>query len=184
MTTVLTARIAAEIAHHEGLVREAYRDSVGVLTWSVGLTDATGHKVGRYVGKPATLERCLEVYAWALDAYADKVRGVFAGHELTEAQFGGALDFHWNTGRIHTATWPRLWKAGDVAGARRSYLSWRKPPEIIPRREKGAALFFDGAWSGDGTAPEFPVSRPGGTPVWGKGRPVDVLTPLRAIFEA
>ena len=58
----LTPRIVGEILQHEGLAREAYRDSVGVWTWSVGITDASGHKVARYRDNPQTIERCLEVF--------------------------------------------------------------------------------------------------------------------------
>lgn len=44
----LTPRIVAAIAHEEGLVLEAYRDSVGVWTWALGVTNASGHEeIGR-----------------------------------------------------------------------------------------------------------------------------------------
>ena len=62
----ITPRIAAELIAHEGIVREAYRDSVGVWTWSVGITDASGHRVGRYRDHPQPLSRCLEIYLWVL----------------------------------------------------------------------------------------------------------------------
>lgn len=38
----ITARVALELASHEGLVRQAYKDSVGVWTWSIGITSASG----------------------------------------------------------------------------------------------------------------------------------------------
>ena len=63
----LTPRILGEILQHEGLAREAYRDSVGVWTWSVGITDASGHKVARYRDNPQTIGRCLEVFVWLLE---------------------------------------------------------------------------------------------------------------------
>ena len=64
----LTPRIVAEVLQHEGLAREAYRDSVGVWTWSVGITDASGQNVARYRDNPQSIERCLEVYVWLLTA--------------------------------------------------------------------------------------------------------------------
>lgn len=40
----VTYRIALEVAYHEALVRRAYKDSVGVWTWSVGLRHQ--HRLG------------------------------------------------------------------------------------------------------------------------------------------
>jgi len=148
----ITARVALEVATHEGLVKEAYRDSVGVLTWSVGVTSASGHNVDRYIGNPQTIERCLEIYLWLLETkYAPAVRKAFAGRSLTEAQFAAALSFHWNTGSIDDASWVDNWKAGEIGRARANFMNWRIPPEVIPRRRKELELFFDGKWSGDGT---------------------------------
>lgn len=179
----LTPRIACEIASYEGIVRQAYLDSVGVWTFSVGLTNATGHNVRRYIGKPQTLDHCLKVYVWALDRYADAVRAEFEGYDLTEEQFGGALSFHWNTGRIHSAGWPDLWKAGKIEEARKSFLSWRKPAEIIPRRHAEAALFFDGIWSNIGKVPEFTVLA-NNRPNWRSRKLVDVMPALESLMGA
>jgi len=41
----ITKLIAAELAAHEGIVVEAYRDTVGVWTWGIGVTSRSGHKV-------------------------------------------------------------------------------------------------------------------------------------------
>ena len=178
----LTCKIALEVASHEAVIRQAYKDIVGVWTWSVGLTNACGHNVDRYIDNPQSLERCLEVYVWALRNYADAVRAEFRGHELSEAQFGGALSLHWNTGAIRSATWPDLWKAGKIEDARRSFLSWRKPPEIIPRREKEAALFFHGEWSNDGTMIEYCRLRADRTPDWSSAARRDVAEILQRLL--
>jgi len=42
--------VAMEVASHEAIIRQAYKDSEGVWIWSVGLTSATGHVVERYIG--------------------------------------------------------------------------------------------------------------------------------------
>lgn len=61
----ITPRIALELIVHEGIVTEAYKDSVGVWTWSVGVTDASGHTVfPRYKDRPQPLEHCIGVYLW------------------------------------------------------------------------------------------------------------------------
>ena len=49
--------VAMEVAGHEAIIRQAYKDSKGIWTWSVGLTSATGHVVERYIGKPQSLDR-------------------------------------------------------------------------------------------------------------------------------
>lgn len=175
--------VALEIASHEAVIRQAYKDSVGVWTWSVGLTSATGHDVTRYIGRPQSLEHCFAIYAWALNNYADAVRAEFRGHDMTKEQFAGALSFHWNTGAIRSASWPDLWKAGKISAARKSFLSWRKPPAIISRREKEAELFFDGKWSNNGTMTEFTRLTSRHTPVWSSAKRVNVERELRSAFE-
>jgi lysozyme len=157
----LTARIAAELVGHEAIVPEAYKDSVGVWTWGVGVTDASGHKVARYKDKPSTIAHCLEIYVWLVrERYLPVVLGVFAGHDLSEAELGAALSFHYNTGAIARASWPRLFVQGKADQARASMLEWAFPASIIGRRRKEAALFFDGTWSGDGGALVYDVAKP------------------------
>lgn len=159
---LLTARVALELVSHEAIVREAYRDVVGVWTWGVGVTEASGHVVcPHYVDRPQTLRWCLEMYLRLLrETYAPAVLSCFEDHDLTEHQFGAALSFHYNTGAIATATWVEEWKRGETEAARDSFMNWRKPPQIIPRRERERDLFFDGIWSSDGTVLEFPVEKP------------------------
>lgn len=172
--------VSMEIAGHEAMIRQAYKDSEGVWTWSVGLTSATGHRVERYIGKPQSLEHCLRVYVWALDNYADEVRKVFKGMELTKAQFAAALSFHWNTGGIGRATWVKHFKAGKMAEAERAFMSWRKPPEIVGRRKKEADLLFRGVWSNNGTMTEYTRLTKNSTPDWGSARKINVEKELRA----
>ena len=180
MSFEITTKVAQEIASHEGLIREAYKDSVGVWTFSIGITNASGHQVyPRYKDNPQTLKRCLELYVWLLETnYAPTVQHVFAGFDLQEHEFGGALSFHYNTGAIARATWVDQWKRRDIEAARRSFMNWSKPPEIIPRREKERDLFFDGVWSSDGYTTEYQVRKPSYTPDWGSAQRVDIRPAL------
>lgn len=166
MTNEVTTRVAKEVAYHEAIVRQTYVDSVGKDTWSVGLTNATGHTVQRYIGKPADLQHCVNVYMWALDRYADQVRSVFKGYPLTEAQFAAALSFHWNTGAIRRATWVKSFKAGAIEKARNEFMNWVTPKEITNRRKAERDLFFDGKWSNDGTILEYTKLNSDRTPRW------------------
>lgn len=179
----LTKRIALEIAQHEGMVRQAYKDSVGVWTWSVGITSASGHHVERYIDNPQSMQRCLDVWVWVLGKYADAVKRAFEGFELTENEFGAALSFHYNTGAIGRASWVQRWKAGDKAGARKAFMNWRSPAEIIPRRKAERDLFFDGTWTNDGTITEYTRVNSGSyTPVWSSALRVDINDELDMVF--
>jgi len=181
---------ALENASHEGLVRMAYYDSVGVLTWSIGVTRSSGHRVKRYVDKPQTLEHCLKIYVWLLETkYAPAVRKAFAGYDLSREEFAAALEFHYNTGKIATASWVKLVKAGQMVAARRSLLSWnkvtRKGKKVVSkgltaRRKKTAALFFDRKWSNDGTINEITRLTKTRRPIWKSIKKINIERELRA----
>ena len=165
----ITPRIAAELIAHEGIVCEAYLDSVGIWTWSVGLTDASGHKVGRYRDNPQSLSHCMAVFVWALRRnYLPAVLAAFGSYRPQEHELAAALSFHWNTGGIARAEWMKQVMAGDREGARAAMLNWAKPASLLGRRRKEQALFFDGIWSEDGKALVYAVAKPSYRPVNGK----------------
>lgn len=184
MTNRVDFDVAMEVAAHEALVRQTYKDSEGVKTWCVGMTNATGHHVERYIGKPASVQHCMNIYAWALTNYAEQVNEAFRGHKLTKAQFAAAVSFHWNTGAIKRATWVRKWKAGDIAGARAAFMNWVTPASITGRRKKERDLFFSGKWSNNGTMLEYTRVKPSLTPDWSSGKRINVSKELRAAFGA
>lgn len=180
----ITKRIALEIIEHEGVVREAYKDSVGIWTWSVGITHFSGHMVNpRYLDKPATLKRCFEVFEWALrNNFLPSVLHEFRGFDLTEEQLGAALSFHWNTGGINQASWCDLWKEGKTREAREAFMNWSKPPEIIDRRKNERDLFFDGRWTSDGVVTEYGVLKPSYRPDFTNPIAIDVEDILNGLF--
>lgn len=148
--------VALEVASHEAIVREAYKDVKNIWTWSIGLTNASGHNVERYIDKPQTLQHCLAVYVWALEKYAKDVREAFT-RPLTQKQFAAALSFHYNTGAIKRATWVKSFNAGNIEKARKEIMNYSKPAAIIARRTKERDLFFDGKWSNNGNILEYQV---------------------------
>ena len=184
MSWKITPQIAAELISHEGVVREAYRDSVNVWTWSIGITTSSGHRVyPRYVDNPQTLKRCFEVFEWVVRKnYLPAVKSAFSGHSLSEAELGAALSFHYNTGGINRASWVKLWKAGDTAGAKKAIMNWKKPPEIIPRRKKERNLFFGGVWSNNGFGTEYPVRKPSYRPDWVNAKSIKISDILEDLF--
>ena len=179
----LTPRMAAELAGHEAIVTEAYLDQGGVWTWGIGVTAHAGHDPLAYKDKPASIETCLKVYVDLLrDTYLPPVAAVFSSHDLTEAQWGAALSFHYNTGAIERATWVKTWLAGDVEAARGQFMDWTKGGVVTKRRAAECALFFNGTWSGDGRAWVFGVTKPDYAPDIAAGTRVDVLTPLTRLL--
>lgn len=179
----ITERIQLEILEHEGIVLEAYKDSVGVWTWGGGVTDRSGHKVARYKNNPKTVTRALEVYEWLLrKTYLPDVLKAFKGHTLSESQLGAALSFHWNTGAILEADWVKHFKSGNQKAAYDAFLHWQKPKEILPRRKLERALFFDGVWSSDGIVNVYTrVKKPSYTPDWSSMTPTDIRPQLRDV---
>jgi len=185
-TTTITERIMLEILEHEGIVLEAYKDSVNVWTWGAGVTSKSGHSVMRYVDRPQTMRRVLEVYEWLLRTkYLPGVLEAFGSMQLTEAQLGAALSFHWNTGAIGGASLVKSVQAGRTDQAHTEFLNWSKPKEIIPRRKLERALFFDGTWSSDGLVTVYQrVRKPSYTPEWSSAKQVDIRDDLRAVVAA
>ena len=178
----LTPRIAAELIAHEGIVTEAYRDTGGVWTWSVGLTDRCGHRVGRYRDNPQDLQHCLDIFLWALQRnYLPPVLDAFGSHAPLEHELAAALSFHWNTGAIGRAEWIRLWREGERTRARDAMLNWVRPRSLLKRRQREQALFFDGRWTGDGHALVYEVAKPAYTPCRPSRLPImDTLQVLTA----
>jgi len=181
------ADVALEVASHEALIRQTYKDGGGVNTWCVGMTNATGHTVERYIGKPQTVQHCMNLYAWALENYADHVRDVFG--ELPKHQFAGILSWTWNLGggALRKASWVALFKAGRMKEAEASFKTWHKDngnaiEGLILRRKAEADLIFRGKWSNDGTMTEYTRLTNAMTPVWSSAIKINVSAELRAAF--
>lgn len=185
----LTVRGALELASHEALVRQTYKDSVGVLTWNIGMTNATGHKVDRYIGNPAPLQHCMNLYVWALRNYARHVDQVFAGHALKEHQYAAILSFTWNLGAaaLRQASWVRHFKAGDMAAAEAAFKVWNKAggktvKGLVTRRALEADLLFRGKWSNDGSIIEYTRLRSNMQVDFSSAKRVNVVAELRNAF--
>ena len=176
----LTKRAMIEIVSHEGIVLESYKDSKGIWTWGIGVTNASGHHVDRYKDNPQSIAKVVEIYKWLLETkYLPPVLKAFEGHKLSESQLAAAVSFHYNTGAIGRASWVRSFKEGKVSQARREFLQWKKPPEIFDRRKKEAALFFDGLWSSSGLVTVYTkVNKPSYTPNWKSAKRIDITKEL------
>lgn len=174
----LTEKVLLELIGHEAIVRTTYKDSKGIWTWSVGITSASGHSVERYIKNEQSMEKCLEVFIWAVERYAKEVIRAFPNRTLTESQFAAALSFHYNTGKISSASWVKSFNAGNVEKAREEFMNWKKPPEIEGRRRAERDLFFDGKWSNNGTVTEYKTYENGNVN-WKSGKKVDIKAALK-----
>lgn len=183
----LTVKICGELVGHEAIVQEMYLDSVGVQTWSVGITKASGISVAQYKDNPQPLHVCLGAYVDRLrKVYLPDVLKAFAGRDLTEAQLAAALSFHYNTGAIGSTSWVKLWLAGDAKGAR-TFLEthYLNNGTLTARRKAEAALFFDSKWShADGIASVIPVSKPSYQPSFRNAKRVDIRADLAKALAA
>lgn len=181
--TKITTKIALEIIQHEAIVRQAYKDSVDVWTWGVGVTNSSGHNVTRYIGNPQPMQKVLEVYIWLLETkYLPAVEEAFFGADITEEQLAAALSFHWNTGAIKKATWVKQFMAGDVIAAKKSFMNYRKPASIIDRRKAERDLFFSGKWTSGGASVEITRVFANGNPDWRSRKSIDVSGVIGSII--
>lgn len=167
--------IAALVAH-EGIVPGPYRDSVGVWTYGIGHTAAAGVPNPAMLprGMPGDLDAALrtvfDVFRADLADYEDAVtRAVKV--PIKQHEFDALVSFHYNTGAIFRADLVKALNRGDRASAAASFMNWKKPAEIIPRRQAEQRLFQFGAYP-VGPAVVWRVSESGGV-IW---RPVRTLS--------
>lgn len=141
----ISDRGLADLILSEGLRTKAYRDSVGVWTIGYGHAATSGRPPIPKAGMTITKAEAMEILKRDLaEAYEPAVRKALGS--VPQHVFDGAVSFHFNTGAIGKASWVGKYKAGDMAGARKAFMQWRKPPEIIGRRTREAELIFDGKY--------------------------------------
>lgn len=174
----VSARGLAEIAAHEGIVDAPYKDSVGVWTIGIGHTASAGPPDPAKGRRIYAVSEIMDIFARDIAKFEARVRKAFT-RPLTQAQFDAAVSFDFNTGSIDKATWVKQFNAGDISGARKSIMNWRKPAEIVPRRQKERDLFFDGKYSSDGFATLYPANQAGQV-LWARGQRVNVLSLMDA----
>jgi lysozyme len=169
----LTPKVVNFLASLEGLVLEAYKDSVGVWTAFLGVTNQSGHEVyPRYKDNPQSMEKALEVSIWLLRTkYLPAVVKAFP-NGLNEAQLAAALSFHWNTGAISRVDLPE------------DFMHWTSHGSLTNRRQMELDLFTKGQWPKDMTVPIYPVNKPSYSPSFRKGKRVDLTAEITAALKA
>lgn len=178
MATKVSTKGLVEIASHEGIVNAPYKDSVGVWTVGIGHTASAGAPNPAKDRREYPVAEIMDIFARDIAKFERRVQKAFT-KPLTQAQFDAAVSFDFNTGAIDRATWVKKFNAGDIAGARKSIMDWRKPAEIIPRRQKERDLFFDGKYSNNGYANLYPANSKGQV-LWSRGQRVNVAKLMNA----
>lgn len=169
---------ACAIIGHEAIVLSRYKDSVGVWTIGVGHTAAAGPPNPATVSGQMTIEACIDLFRRDLAKYEADVARAFTA-PLKQHEFDAAVSFHFNTGAIAQATWVKRFNAGDRTGAIAGIMDWKKPAEIIPRRQAEQKLFSTGVYSGGGMATVYPADQAGRVQ-WSKGQRVSLAKLMKA----
>lgn len=159
----------AAILAHEGIVPGPYRDSKGVWTYGAGHTAAAGapdpFKMPR--GMPsdvdAAIEHALNLFFKDLAKYEREVTAALRV-PVAQHEFDAMVSFHYNTGAIARAEFVKLLNAGDRHKAGIAIMNWRKPTEVIPRREAEQNLFMHAIYPSKGI-PVWQVDKAGNV-VW------------------
>lgn len=142
-----SARGREDIALSEGVRTKAYRDSVGVWTIGIGHT-ATAGPPSPKSGMVISRAEVMTIFARDLAKFEARVTKALG--TVPQHVFDGAVSFDFNTGGIHKASWVDAYKLGGISEARRRFLLWNKPKEIIGRRLREARLIFDGTYATKG----------------------------------
>lgn len=114
----------------EGRALRAYQDSVGVWTIGYGLTNYDKNLPWKVQKGLVITEDQAE---WFLvksirENYLPAAKRALNGGTYAHPQgaVDGATDFHFNTGGVLKATWPKLLGAGNLAAAKASMMAWNK----------------------------------------------------------
>lgn len=131
----------ALIKEFEGCKLKAYLCPAKV--WTIGW-GATGAGIGP--GLVWTQAQADARLVEDLKRYAFEVDTVLGHAATTQAQFDALVSFHYNTGKIGSATLTAKHKRGDYAGAAREFGKWvmaggRKLNGLVRRRAAERALY-------------------------------------------
>lgn len=135
----------ALIKQWEGCKLAAYPDpgSADGNPWTIGY-GATGDGIKR--GMTWTQAQCDARLEADLPKYAAEVIRAIGDAPTTQDQFDALVAFHYNTGKIASATLTKLHKAGDYPGAALEFRKWvnndgRVMPGLVNRRAAEERLY-------------------------------------------
>jgi lysozyme len=163
-----------ELIGHEAIVLSRYRDAVGVWTIGVGHTRAAGPPDPAGFAGTLSLAEALALFRRDVGAYERAVAAAVTV-AVSQTEFDALVSFHFNTGAIGRAALVSSLNRGERERAAREFLNWRRPPEIVGRRQKEQQLFARGIYANGGKARVIAASA-SGTLLWGSAKLVDLRT--------
>ena len=139
------------IAEHEGVVLRAYKCPAGVPTIGVGHTNRAGGFQFK-MGDTITLDQAYRILNDDIARNFGPRTRKHLSADAPQHAYDGALSFDYNTGRIHNASWVKLYNQGKTADAKASLMQWTKARGkviggLVNRRNAEKALIFDGHYS-------------------------------------
>lgn len=150
---MITENGLAFIKRHEGVVRKAYRDPVGILTIGVGFTNrsaAVTRQIGRItpdmVLSHEEIDRVLRAVIWE-EFFPAVERAMPADAKPHEIDAAVSLCFNCGPGAMGWK-WAQAWRRGDRAEAGRlirttaTTAQGRSLPGLVRRRAEEADLFL------------------------------------------
>lgn len=164
-----------ELAGHEGIVLEPYKDSVGVWTIGVGHTKAAGPPDPK-TSRKLELHEAIDLFKHDLKSYVRDVNQVVK-IGINQHQFDALVSFHYNTGGIEEAALVQSLNAGHVDLAGEQFMNWRRPPSIIKRRKKEQRLFQHAVYSNRGEVPLYSATSDGRVK-WSSRKNVNIVEHL------
>lgn len=148
----------AAIAFFEGERDTAYRDATGVWTIGVGHAATSGLPPIPVEGMTITHAQALEILAADLPVYEAAVTKRFPS--VPQHVFDGAVSFCFNVGEgnFASASWPKLYAAGNMAGAEASLKLWDRGggqvlAGLVRRRSEEADIIFSDKYPNGITSP-------------------------------
>jgi lysozyme len=173
MTTMrMSIAGAKELAGHEAIVLTRYLDSVGIWTIGIGHTAAAGPPDPDHPTPALTLAEAFALFRRDLADYEAGVNAAIHA-PLAQHEFDALVSFHFNTGRIATASLTASINAGKKPLAGTQFMNWKRPAAIIPRRRKEQQLFRSGVYANEGKATLYPATAAGAIQ-WSRGRSVSL----------
>lgn len=173
-----------EIMSDEAIVLTRYKDSAGIWTIGVGVTDAAGADIKPSQYKDAiSLKQAVDMFEEVLVEYENTVNASIKV-PLLQHEFDALVSFHYNTGQIKAGTVDNKINSGDKKGAMETLLKYNKKRNprtgklefskgLSLRRGREKHLFETGLY-GNGFVSVYEASIAGKV-LWETGRRVNAL---------
>lgn len=132
------------LMNNEGVILHPYLDSVGIPTIAVGNTFYEDGTKVKMTDPIITEKRAIELFKWSLKQFELTVY-TMTRDDINQNQFDALVSFTFNIGQqaFKTSTLLKRINAKDTEkNIRDAFMIWRKPKEIIKRRQRECDLFF------------------------------------------